>query len=256
MKKLFILPALLFLFQISFAQHMEFAKVPRFSMEVRGGGLIADFDDINQVLEQSGFEGFDQEVVNFKFMFTKRYKNFPIGTHIGFNHLRALDEKGEKFNPDDQTFNSRTLRSSGLTLGFDIYAVDKKWFGLSPYVDFDFNRTTLKLHEGIPPGFSLGNASGSGLKTSKFNNGDIMSEIGLNLDFRFPIRGIGHTIGVSGGYRLDLLKNNWRYDDDLDVSFPDFSWTGWQFAVKLGVELRGWGGKCQGQQPGQGGEDN
>ncbi|MEZ4959159.1 MAG: hypothetical protein R2830_05015 [Saprospiraceae bacterium] len=248
MKKLCILSFLLLLFNFSFAQHMEFAKKTMFSFEVRGGGLIADFDNMNAVLNQSGFEGFDQGVANFKFMFNKRYKNFPIGTHFGFNHLRALNEKGEKFNPDDQTFNSRTLRSGGLTLGFDIYAVDKKWFGVSPYVDFDFNKTTLKLHEGIPPDFSLGNTPGSGLKTSRFTNGDIMSEIGLNLDFRFPIRGIGHTIGVSGGYRLDLLKNNWRYDDDLDVSFPDFSWTGWQFAVKVGIELRGHGGKCQGQQ--------
>ncbi len=241
MKKLSILSCLLLLFSFANAQHMEFAKVPHYGFEVRAGAVIADFDDINAVLEQSGFETFDQEVASFELLFTKRYNKFPVGTHFGFNYLRALDDNGEKFNSDDQTFSARTLGSGGLTLGFDVYAVDTKWFGISPYVDFDFNRTVLKLHEGIPPSFSLGNTANSDLKTSKFTNGDIMSEIGLNLELRFPIRGIGHTLGVGGGYRLDLLKNNWRYEDELGVDFPDFQWTGWQFAIKVGIELKGCG---------------
>ena len=241
MKKISILFSLLFVCYFTKAQHMEFEKVPSYGFEVRVGAVVADFDEINAVLAQSGFETFDQEVGSFEFLFTKRFNKFPIGTHFGFNYLRALDENGEKFNTDNQAFTARTLGSGGVNLGFDVYAVDKKWFGLSPYVDFDFNRTVLKLHEGIPPNFSLGNAANSDLKTSKFTNGDLMSEIGLNLELRFPIRGIRHSLGIAGGYRLDLLNNDWRYEDELGVDFPDFQWTGWQFAIKFGVELKGCG---------------
>jgi hypothetical protein len=212
------------------------SKCPDWSIVAHTGGLLTNFDDLNNTLRENHIKPFDEDPLFWSVLIKRSPAGKKFDTHIGFRWMRGLRETALDYNPGNSAYTNRTLRSAGLVYGFDFYVVNKERFRLFPSLNIEANRTVLKIYEDVPVGTTLSNSITSGLHTKKYTTWKTMPGLELQAEFLIPIFSYYTTVGLSAGYNLDF-NSDWNYEDDLPVAFPGFKWSGFQFAITIGMEI-------------------
>jgi len=218
------------------AQNPPISNCPDWSIQGGSGGIFTNFDKLNSALSDSYIKPFDENTIFWSILIKRNPTGKDNGTHIGFRSMQGLRETALQYNPDKAIYTNRTLRSDGLVWGYDFYVVNKERFRLFPSLDFEFNRTVLKIFEEVPVGISLPNTIASNLRTKKFTTWKFMPGVSMHAEYRIPTFSYYTTIGLSAGYNFDF-NSDWKYEDDLPVAFPGFKWSGFQLAFTIGMEI-------------------
>ncbi|HFA51128.1 MAG TPA: hypothetical protein ENJ95_19115 [Bacteroidetes bacterium] len=240
MKKSIIFFAFFFTSFFSFSQNETAGKKPSFTPSFRAsiGGLLLNYDQLNNVLEDNYIATFDGPALNASFVFAKTWNTKkPFGSYIGLDFLEGFESGKKSLNPNNNSLNARALKGYGLLVGTQYMALRKKYFQLYPSLGVGINRTTFTVFEQIPGGFSLSSTLNSNLVTRKYSSWNTFYDLGINAETRIPLLATIFNIGINAGYRLGPKSNNWNYEDAVNVNFPELSLSGFHFAFVVGYEF-------------------
>jgi hypothetical protein len=203
-----------------------------FRLQAKIGLAFIDMDELNNVLKQTGFdpfEGFRHD--EYSLVVKRPYRKW--GSTFSYTDFQATNNGEHRADPLTNTSRNRTLRGSGLKMGIDYYILDRAFLKL--YIPASIHWTKLRLHtfENIPPILQLSNSDD--IDKDKFTSWRTSGEIGLNFETGIPLKELIISLGINGGYRIEIGDKGWKYENEISAGFPTFENQGFVFGLTFGL---------------------
>ncbi len=208
-------------------------------VQFSGSLLQANFEAFNLDLVSNNYPTVEDDAFTFSILFTNEENEDRVTNRNGiiFNHF-------EKINNDALTpnggVNELSWRTIGVVSGTGYSIIEKKGITFGPSLDVLIVQNRLQLLRNLPTGLNFGNLLMNDVVAEDFRNTRFMFDGRLNLNFNFKNKESNSSfgVGITGGYRWDPFKENWRYQrSSVKVEIPGTSQSG--FLLGLSISIKG-----------------
>lgn len=201
-------------------------------LQAKLGFVFIEKDDLNDVLEQTGFDPFkDFRHDEYSIVVKRPYRKW--GSTFSLTDFHATNNDDHRPDVATNTSRNRTLKGTGLKIGTDYYILDRAFLKL--YIPASLHWTKLRLYtfENIPPILQLSNSDN--IDKDKFTSWRTSAEIGLNFETGIPFKELIISLGINGGYRIEIGDKGWKYENEISAGFPTFENQGFVFGFTFGI---------------------
>jgi len=199
---------------------------------------LVDFEKFNETLESNDFPVFEEEVLNYSLLFTSTDDDRIIGSRGGFMYTDLTAKSPDRTS---NTFNDINWRGIAFISGTDFRIINKKWLTFGPSIDLVIMQQRMRFINGLPSNTTFANLVASETEIDTYRNVRLMFDGRLNLAFNFGKKegATRYGLGLTGGYRLDPFKPNWKYAKSLKIEIPGTKQSGLMIGLLFTIKMPG-----------------
>lgn len=196
--------------------------------------INTNLDDFNEELLQDDIQGINNIFFNFRIM-AQQYLE-PKNVELRFSYLNTRAFPVDEL-PPSTTYHNMQVKGWGVSLGAAYHFLKKGNVRIYPAIDVMPLFSKVLLTKNIPFNNSLTGIINNNTSLSRFNATKLLAEGHLNFDFLIKSKSnesSGYKLGLYVGYRQDFLLEDWLLEENINVNFPEFDFSGLSVGFSVG----------------------